>query len=169
MAANIPCDFINLSAVEKEWKPVGSKNYDPSIKVLVLSDTLNHETRSGSKCMFMRMEKNDNINEISIHDNWEEVVIVQGTLIWLNDSNNNGKDFVIQTGGYVNRKPLIKHGPFKAGPDGCLMYVRHYYTNESTEQASATTTTTATTASSQIDEKKSDVDVITSIVSKPVK
>lgn len=56
------------------------------------------------------------------HTMWEEVAIISGTLEWLN---NNGKAMqILGTGAYVNRPPHVKHGPFRAGNEGCLMYVR---------------------------------------------
>lgn len=61
---------------------------------------------------------------IKEHDNWEEVVIINGTLGWLNSSGQTQQ--ILGTGAYVNRPPHIKHGPFKAGDKGCLMFVRMY-------------------------------------------
>lgn len=58
------------------------------------------------------------------HDTWEEVVIINGSLEWLNASGQTQQ--ILSTGAYVNRPPHIKHGPFKAGDKGCLMYVRMY-------------------------------------------
>lgn len=63
-------------------------------------------------------------SEIGIkeHDTWEEVAIISGTLKWLDI---NGKsEQILGTGAYVNRAPHIKHGPFKAGKQGCVMYVK---------------------------------------------
>lgn len=61
---------------------------------------------------------------IKEHDNWEEVVIINGTLEWLDSSGHTQQ--ILGTGAHVNRPPHIKHGPFKAGDKGCLMYVRMY-------------------------------------------
>ncbi len=59
---------------------------------------------------------------IKEHDTWEEVAIVSGTLEWLD---TNGKsEQILGTGAYVNRAPHVKHGPFKAGKHGCVMYVK---------------------------------------------
>ena len=59
---------------------------------------------------------------IKAHDDWEEVVIINGSLEWL-DANGHTQQ-VLGTGAYVNRPPHVPHGPFKAGNQGCLMYVR---------------------------------------------
>lgn len=59
---------------------------------------------------------------IKEHDNWEEVVIIDGTLEWLDSSGRTQQ--ILGTGAYVDRPPHIKHGPFKSGDKGCLMYVR---------------------------------------------
>ena len=56
------------------------------------------------------------------HDTWEETVIISGSLAWLD---TNGKpQQILNTGAYVNRPPHVKHGPFRAGNNGCLMYVK---------------------------------------------
>lgn len=59
---------------------------------------------------------------IKEHDNWEEVAIISGTLEWL-DANGKSEQ-ILSTGAYVNRPPHVKHGPFRAGNNGCLMYVK---------------------------------------------
>ncbi|HHT9168441.1 TPA: hypothetical protein ACT7HB_002076 [Legionella pneumophila] len=61
---------------------------------------------------------------IKEHDDWEEVVIINGTLEWLNP--NGQTQQILGIGAYVNRSPHTKHGPFRAGNKGCLMYVRMY-------------------------------------------
>ena len=63
-------------------------------------------------------------SKIQAHDQHEEVVIAMGSLNWLNEDNSVQK--ILKVGDYVDRKPNIKHGPFQAGPDGCMMFVRFY-------------------------------------------
>jgi hypothetical protein len=59
---------------------------------------------------------------IKEHDTWEEVIIINGTLEWLDATGHTQQ--TLSTGAYVDRPPQIKHGPFRAGNEGCLMYVR---------------------------------------------
>lgn len=63
-------------------------------------------------------------SKIQSHDQYEEVVIAQGSLNWLNE--DNGVQKILRVGDYVDRKPNVKHGPFQAGPDGCMMFVRFH-------------------------------------------
>ena len=119
-------DFRNIDEWNKEWEYVDSPGYDPKIQIMVISDTLDDKKRRGSKILFMRMPPNSLITSISKHDTFEEVLIIKGGLYWLNDDYSVQSE--IKTGGYVDRKPNILHGPFRANEaDGCLMFVRHYY------------------------------------------
>ena len=63
-------------------------------------------------------------SKIQAHDQSEEVVIAMGSLNWLNEDNSVQK--ILKVGDYVDRKPTVKHGPFQAGPDGCMMFVRFH-------------------------------------------
>lgn len=63
-------------------------------------------------------------SKIQFHDQYEEVVITQGSLNWLDEDNSVQK--ILKVGDYVDRKPNVKHGPFRAGPDGCMMFVRFH-------------------------------------------
>lgn len=61
---------------------------------------------------------------IQKHSTSEEVVIVQGSLAWLNEDKSIQR--ILKVGDYIDRKPGINHGPFKSGKDGCLMYVKFH-------------------------------------------
>ena len=63
-------------------------------------------------------------SKIQAHDRSEEVVIAMGSLNWLNEDNSVQKTLIV--GDYVDRNPNVKHGPFQAGPDGCMMFVRFH-------------------------------------------
>ena len=119
-------DFVNIDDWNKEWEYIDSPGYDERIKMLVLSDTLNDKKRRGEKIFFMKMPPNSLISSISKHDTFEQVLIVKGSLYWLNTDLSIQSE--INIGGYVNRAPNIEHGPFKSHErDGCLMFVRLYY------------------------------------------
>ena len=122
-------DFKNIDEWNKKWIFVDSPGYDPKIQMMVISDTLNDKKKRGSKTLFMKMPPNSMITSITKHDTFEEVLIIKGSLYWLNDDYSVQSE--IKIGGYVNRRPNIPHGPFRAnGNDGCLMFVKHYYSKK---------------------------------------
>lgn len=61
---------------------------------------------------------------VQTHKQFEEVIIAEGSLYWLKPDKSILKK--LEVGAYVDRKPNVPHGPFKAGPNGCLMYVRFH-------------------------------------------
>ena len=63
--------------------------------------------------------------KIQVHQKMEDVIIVQGSLYWLNENNSIQKKLVV--GDAVDRKPNVKHMSFlELVPEGCLMYVRFH-------------------------------------------
>ena len=110
-AAGIKSDFtIPVDA----WSDISSKDMHGKHEILDVKKDKEH-------IFLYRVSPGAEI-PIKEHDAWEEVVIISGTLEWLDSSGKTEQ--VLGTGAYVNRPPHIKHGPFKAGNEGCLMNVR---------------------------------------------
>ena len=109
------------------WVEVNETGYDKGIKVMTISDTLNYNLKKGSKSMFMKMPPNSKIMCIAEHMRWEEIVIIKGYLKTFDNQ-------IIMPGGYVNRPPYVKHGPFYCHPKlGCLMFVKFHFNSVPTK------------------------------------
>ncbi|HXW52499.1 MAG TPA: hypothetical protein VEL47_00210 [Myxococcota bacterium] len=96
-------------------------------EVLTIANNLDEQSMSGEKILLYRLSPHAIISEVARHDTWEEVVITEGQLAWLNQDETQSVQTVLEVGSYVNRAPYVPHGPFRAGPDGCQMFVRYYY------------------------------------------
>lgn len=107
-------DFIMPNA---GWKKIQSKDHSGEQRLLTVKDDLKNQ-------IYLYWMGPGAESAIQEHPKYEEVIIVQGSLYWLNKDKSILKK--LKVGSYVDRKPHIKHGPFKAGSDGCLMYVRFH-------------------------------------------
>lgn len=58
-------------------------------------------------------------NGVQIHDYWEEIIIIEGSIIDLTLNQEFTKGMV------ASRPPGMKHGPWKC-PDGCVMFEVRY-------------------------------------------
>ncbi|MCP4493653.1 MAG: cupin [Gammaproteobacteria bacterium] len=115
-------EFLSLD-LEQGWHvPDG---YPPGIKQKVLSGSLDEEAKKGSRTRLLKFDPGEYTKKPFVHEYWEEVYLVSGTLIVGNDNNGNGgKTFPPNT--YACRPPGAYHGPFKS-VEGCLLLEIHYY------------------------------------------
>lgn len=72
------------------------------------------------KTRLIKMEPGFRGAKTLTHDFWEEVYILQGSMI---DELN---DMVYKEGYYCCRQPGMRHGPFNS-PNGCLAIEFHYH------------------------------------------
>jgi hypothetical protein len=111
----LPSDF--LSPLEG-WVAIQSKDHTGEQKLLALNNQNDKEK------IYLYWMGPFAETQIQDHQTSEEVAIVQGSLYWLNEDKSIQK--ILNVGDYVNRKPGVKHGPFRSGPSGCLMYVKFH-------------------------------------------
>ena len=115
-------EFTALN-MEEGWEvPPG---YPNGIKQKVLTSDLDEQTKTGSRSRFLRFDPGAFSSVPFVHDHWEEVYLVEGTMIVGNDANGEGGEpFSSPT--YACRPPGAYHGPFKS-VEGCMLYEQHYY------------------------------------------
>ncbi|HUK40392.1 MAG TPA: cupin domain-containing protein [Candidatus Acidoferrales bacterium] len=108
-------EFSEMAAVP--WTPVqaGSGVVGKGISEKVLS-----RDESGDTTRLLRLERGVESDEVITHDFWEEVIILEGSLI---DKRLN-KEFT--KGMYACRPPGMIHGPYKA-PQGCTTFEIRYF------------------------------------------
>lgn len=92
--------------------------YPPGIEQKILSGHLDEEARRGSRSRLLRFVPGAYTTEPFIHEYWEEVFQVSGTLTV------GGHTFGALT--YACRPPHVLHGPFSS-EEGCLLLEIHYY------------------------------------------
>lgn len=105
-------------ADEIHWQPVqgGSGAQGAGIWEKVLSQ----DKETGDYTRMLRFDPGTETQEVLVHDFWEEVIILEGSLI---DKRLN-QEFT--KGMYACRPPGMKHGPYRA-PNGCVTFEIRYY------------------------------------------
>jgi hypothetical protein len=99
--------------------------YPEGIKQKILSSDLDEATKSGSRTRLLRFDPGVFTTVPFVHDHWEEVYLLDGTLVVGNDAKGRGgQGFSFPT--YACRPPGVLHGPFSS-PGGCLLLELHYY------------------------------------------
>ena len=100
-----------------EWVTIKSKDHRGQQKLLKIKEDNDNQIYLYWMAPYAK-------TAIQKHSSHEEVIIVQGSLYWLAKDKTVLKK--LEVGAYVDRQPNIAHGPFEAGPEGCLMYVRFH-------------------------------------------
>jgi hypothetical protein len=95
------------------WRPV--ENSIPGIMEKILS----HDPQTGDHTRLLKFPPGTETTETLIHDFWEEVWILEGSL------HDNAKKETYLPGYYACRPPGMIHGPYKV-PYGCLMFEIRY-------------------------------------------
>ena len=92
--------------------------YPSGLKHKILAGHLDEENRRGSRTRLLRFDPGAFTTEPFIHEYWEEVFQLSGTLTV------GGQTFGPMT--YACRPPHVWHGPFSSEA-GCLLLEIHYY------------------------------------------
>ena len=92
--------------------------YPSGLKQKILAGHLDEENRRGSRTRLLRFDPGAFTTEPFIHEYWEEVFQLSGTLTV------GGQTFGPMT--YACRPPHVWHGPFSS-EEGCLLLEIHYY------------------------------------------
>ena len=115
-------EFTALDMDEGWEVPPG---YPEGIKQKVLASDLDETNKTGSRSRLLRFDPGAFSTVPFVHDHWEEVYLVRGTLTVGNDTEGQGGEpFDAPT--YACRPPGVYHGPFKSA-EGCLLFELHYY------------------------------------------
>ena len=104
-------EFFDVDVIP--WKPTpGSAG--------VWEKILSLDEESGSYTRMLKLEPGARIRTLLSHDFWEEVYIIQGSLV------DTRKKKTFTKGMYGCRPPGMKHGPYVA-PRGCLTIEVRYF------------------------------------------
>ena len=87
----------------------------------VMEKILSHDPESGDVTRLLRFETGVETSATITHDFWEEVWILEGTLVDL------GKGQTFTAGMYACRPPGMRHGPYRV-PERCITFEIRYGT-----------------------------------------
>ncbi|MDJ0992885.1 MAG: cupin domain-containing protein [Dinoroseobacter sp.] len=97
----------------------------PGVEQKMLSGALDESEKHGVRTRLIRFQPGTVAPDEFLHDYWEEVYLIEGTLIMgCNTDGSGGTPH--RAPGYACRPPGTVHGPF-ASPEGCLFFEIQYY------------------------------------------
>jgi ChrR Cupin-like domain len=98
----------------------------PGVEAKTLAGFLDETAGKGHLNRLSRWAPNAELDAVREHDFYEEVLVMKG-LFYVASQQNPGvwEEFHAPT--FACRPPHAKHGPFKAGPEGCLLFETMYF------------------------------------------
>jgi hypothetical protein len=115
-------DFSKLE-IESDWELAPGAG--PGIEMKMLSGYLDEDKKFGVRTRLIRFLPGSFNTEVFVHDYWEEVYMIKGSITLGNDEGEN-KKITTQSPAYACRPPGTNHGPFRSD-EGCLFLEIQYY------------------------------------------
>ena len=100
----------------------------PRIEMKMLSGNLDEEKKVGVRTRLIRFLPGAFNTEVFVHDYWEEVYMISGSITLGNDKSGN-KKITTQSPAYACRPPGTNHGPFRSD-EGCMFLEIQYYNKD---------------------------------------
>lgn len=98
----------------------------PGILAKVLAGSIDEARGTGHLNRLVRWAPHARIDAVRVHDFYEEVLVVRGSLIVASqDPPHREETFPALS--FACRPPGAKHGPFRAGPEGCVLFETQFY------------------------------------------
>ena len=98
----------------------------PGIEAKVLAGAIDEAAKKGHLNRIVRWAPHAAIDAIRVHDFYEEVFVAAGTLL-VATPEDCARFEAFAAPAFACRPPHAKHGPFKAGPEGCLLFETQFY------------------------------------------
>ena len=97
----------------------------PGIEMKMLSGSLDENKKTGVRTRLIRFLPGSFNTEVFVHDYWEEVYMIRGSITLGNDLPGNKKT-TYPSPAYACRPPGTNHGPFRSD-EGCMFLEIQYY------------------------------------------
>lgn len=104
----------------------GWETVAPGIEAKVLAGAIDEAAKKGHLNRIVRWAPHAAIDAIRVHDFYEEVFVAAGTLL-VATPEDCARFEAFAAPAFACRPPHAKHGPFKAGPEGCLLFETQFY------------------------------------------
>jgi len=91
----------------------------------VLAGGLDMAAKKGSRTRLLRLDPGTRTPEAHAHDYWEEIYVVEGSMI-VGDADAPGGERLVASPAYACREPGFMHGPVRTDK-GCLLLEFSWY------------------------------------------
>ncbi|MDC1134228.1 DUF4437 domain-containing protein [Alphaproteobacteria bacterium] len=118
-------EAVNFSKLDIEDGWELAPGAGPGIEMKMLSGYLDEDKKFGVRTRLIRFLPGSFNTEVFVHDYWEEVYMIKGSITLGNDEGENFK-ITTQSPAYACRPPGTNHGPFRSD-EGCLFLEIQYY------------------------------------------
>ncbi|MDA9170848.1 DUF4437 domain-containing protein [Alphaproteobacteria bacterium] len=118
-------EAVNFSKLDIEDGWELAPGAGPGIEMKMLSGYLDENKKFGVRTRLIRFLPGSFNTEVFVHDYWEEVYMIKGSITLGNDEGENLK-ITTQSPAYACRPPGTNHGPFRSD-EGCLFLEIQYY------------------------------------------
>ena len=110
-------DFTKLD-IEKGWELAPGAG--PGIEMKMLSGSLDEHNKIGVRTRLIRFLPGSFNTEVFVHDYWEEVYMIKGSITLGNDKPGNER-ITTNSPAYACRPPGTNHGPFSQMKAVCFL------------------------------------------------
>jgi hypothetical protein len=98
----------------------------PGVKQKILAGGLDEANKRGFLNRLVRWAPDALLDEVKVHDFYEEVLVVSGEfLVGAEGDRTQFESFPAPS--FACRPPGAPHGPFRAGPEGCVLFENQFY------------------------------------------
>lgn len=104
----------------------GWHELSPGIVAKVLAGSFDESRRIGWLNRVVRWAPHARIDAVREHNFYEEVLVIRGTLN-VNSQTPPHRSESFGALSFACRPPGAKHGPFEAGPEGCVLFETLFY------------------------------------------
>ena len=119
-------------AIDKEHREffeideTGWAEVSPGVFAKTLAGTIDEAARRGHLNRIVRWAPYARIDAVKVHDFYEEVFVASGSLMVASQTPPHAVE-TFRAFSFACRPPGAAHGPFQAGPEGCVLFETQFY------------------------------------------
>ncbi len=113
-------EFFNIDPAQG-WETVA-----PGIEARILAGSIDEAAGRGHLNRVVRWAPHAEIDAVREHDFYEEVFVAEGSLFVASQADPTRYE-EFRAPAFACRPPHAKHGPFRAGPQGCLLFETQFF------------------------------------------
>jgi hypothetical protein len=98
----------------------------PGVRHKILAGRLDEANKRGFLNRLVRWAPGATIDAVIVHEFYEEVLVVSGELL-VGAENDRRRFESFPAPSFACRPPGAPHGPFRAGPEGCVLFENQFY------------------------------------------